>query len=58
MTVILSRNSEMGMNAVFTLSIFTSPEEGTRSLLIAVEIELFPAPVLPTIPIFSPDLMW
>ena len=37
-------------------SIWTIPRQGSTNLRIVEKIEVFPAPVLPTMPIFSPAL--
>jgi hypothetical protein len=53
-TVILCLNSDNGIDWISIPSINIDPSKISTILDIARQIVLFPAPVLPTMPIFSP----
>jgi len=57
MTVILDLNSFKGTLAMSRPSILMEPDKSSTILLRVKPIDVFPAPVLPTIPIFYPDWM-
>lgn len=57
MTVILDLNSFKGTLAMSRPSILMEPDKSSTILLRVKPIDVFPAPVLPTIPIFYPEWM-
>lgn len=57
MTVILDLSSFRGTLAMSNPSILMEPDKSSTILLRVKPIEVFPAPVLPTIPIFCPELI-
>lgn len=54
-TVTLSRRTDKSIFEISILSISILPSNNSTILLILMQIVDFPAPVLPTTPIFSPD---